>query len=167
MKYFEQSSAGFAVSSLVSIGMTVAASRQLFLFVGSKNSPGLLEAQGGRIHLWFALGALAIAAVASGLMFLFYLGHEKIKAPKPLLNSLQPRTDKVKPSSRGRDRSRDDADRSKWARMNGWTVEGQANDRTPVNGAVESSSGSASARRSSARRNHQMMYREWSDARSN
>ena len=54
---------------------------------------------------------------------------------------------------------------SRWAFINGWKVEPQSDDRVPVFGAVVSStapSASPAARRSTARRKHQLMFKEWS-----
>lgn len=53
-----------------------------------------------------------------------------------------------------------------WAFINDWRVEPQANDRTPVLGTGASSKqASPSARRSTARRQHQAMFRAWSQKR--
>jgi len=54
---------------------------------------------------------------------------------------------------------------SRWAFINGWQVEPQSDDRAPVFGAVVSSPASPSARRSTARRKHQAMFKEWSQDR--
>jgi hypothetical protein len=54
---------------------------------------------------------------------------------------------------------------SRWAFINGWKVDPRFDDRAPVKGAVSPNSGSLSARRSSARRNHQAMFKEWSQDR--
>ena len=56
-------------------------------------------------------------------------------------------------------------DDSRWAFINAWKVEPQADDRMPVFGGVASSTASASGRRSIARRRHQAMYKEWSQDR--
>jgi hypothetical protein len=53
----------------------------------------------------------------------------------------------------------------RWAFINGWKVEPQSDDRTPMFGEVAHSTASASARRSSARRKHQVMFKEWSQDR--
>ena len=52
-----------------------------------------------------------------------------------------------------------------WLLANPWLAEGQADDRTPMNGAVADSGGSASAQRAFARRSHQLMFKKWSQAR--
>ena len=53
----------------------------------------------------------------------------------------------------------------KWARDNPWLVEGQADDRLPVNGAVSASGGTPAEQRSLARSTHQAMFKKWSQAR--
>jgi len=52
-----------------------------------------------------------------------------------------------------------------WAQLNEWRLEGQSDDRRPMNGSVSGSSGSAGAHRSVARLSHQTMYKEWSKER--
>jgi hypothetical protein len=51
---------------------------------------------------------------------------------------------------------------ARWAFINGWKVEPQSDDRKPVIGAVAQDTGSPSARRSTARRKHQAMFKAWS-----
>lgn len=62
-----------------------------------------------------------------------------------------------------------DSAASHWAFINGWRVEPQSNDRPPVRSSVISAatSGTASpaARRSSTRRKHREMFKEWSQGR--
>jgi hypothetical protein len=52
-----------------------------------------------------------------------------------------------------------------WARLNPWLSEGQADDRTPMNGAVKDNGGPPSAQRAFARRSRQAMFKKWSQAR--
>jgi hypothetical protein len=54
---------------------------------------------------------------------------------------------------------------SRWAFINGWKVEPQSDDRMPTFGGVASSTLSASGRRSTARRRHQAMFKQWSQDR--
>lgn len=49
-----------------------------------------------------------------------------------------------------------------WGFINQWTVAPQAQDRMQARGAVGVSSETASGRRSTARRKHQAMYKQWS-----
>jgi hypothetical protein len=53
----------------------------------------------------------------------------------------------------------------RWALANPWLVEGQADDRPPVNGSVRESGETPSGQRASARRTHQLMFKKWSQAR--
>jgi hypothetical protein len=55
--------------------------------------------------------------------------------------------------------------KSRWAFINEWKVEPQSDDRARVFGTVASSTASPSARRSTARRKHQAMFKEWSQDR--
>jgi hypothetical protein len=56
-------------------------------------------------------------------------------------------------------------DATKWALDNPWLVEGQADDRNLMNGAVPVTSGTLGELRSYARRTHQEMFKKWSQAR--
>ena len=53
----------------------------------------------------------------------------------------------------------------RWAQLNPWLSEGQADDRTPVNGSVKNTGGTSSVQRAFARRSHQAMFKKWSQAR--
>jgi type II secretory pathway component PulM len=53
----------------------------------------------------------------------------------------------------------------RWAQLNPWLAEGQADDRIPMNGSVKDSGGPPSVQRSFARRSHQAMFKKWSQAR--
>ena len=53
----------------------------------------------------------------------------------------------------------------RWARLNPWLSEGQADDRIPMNGSVKDSGGIPSVQRSFARRSHQAMFKKWSQSR--
>ena len=52
-----------------------------------------------------------------------------------------------------------------WTRLDQWLLEGQADDRIPMNGSVKESGGPPSAQRAFARRSHQAMFKKWSQAR--
>ncbi len=54
---------------------------------------------------------------------------------------------------------------SHWAFINGWKVEPQSDDRTPMFGTVATGTTSPSSHRSSARRRHQAMFKKWSQNR--
>lgn len=53
----------------------------------------------------------------------------------------------------------------RWAQLNPWLSEGQADDRTPMNGSVKDSGETRSVQRAFARRSHQAMFKKWSQAR--
>ena len=53
----------------------------------------------------------------------------------------------------------------KWEIANPWLVEGQADDRIPMSGAVANSGGTPAEQRSFARRTHQEMFKKWSQER--
>jgi hypothetical protein len=54
---------------------------------------------------------------------------------------------------------------SRWAFINSWKVNPQADDRAQAFGTVTTSDASPSARRSTARRKHQAKFKEWSQDR--
>ncbi len=56
-------------------------------------------------------------------------------------------------------------DPMRWAQLNPWLSEGQADDRTPMNGSVKDTGETPSVQRSFARRSHQAMFKKWSQAR--
>ena len=56
-------------------------------------------------------------------------------------------------------------DSEDWARQRPGLLEGQADDRTPMDGSAVAGGGSPSERRSTARRAHQVKFKEWSKAR--
>lgn len=53
----------------------------------------------------------------------------------------------------------------RWALLNPWLSEGQADDRIPMNGSVKESGGPRSIQRAFARKSHQAMFKKWSQAR--
>lgn len=61
--------------------------------------------------------------------------------------------------------SREASTTSRWAFINSWKVNPQADDRAQALGTVASDAASPSARRSTARRKHQVMFKEWSQDR--
>jgi hypothetical protein len=53
----------------------------------------------------------------------------------------------------------------RWAQLNPWLSEGQADDRPPMNGSVKNTGQTPSGQRAFARRTHQAMFKKWSQAR--
>ena len=56
-------------------------------------------------------------------------------------------------------------DPNRWAQLNPWLSEGQADDRIPMNGSVKNASATQSVQRAFARRSHQVMFKKWSQTR--
>ena len=56
-------------------------------------------------------------------------------------------------------------DSVRWGQLNPWLSEGQADDRTPMDGSVKDRGETPSVQRASARRRHQAMFKKWSQAR--
>jgi hypothetical protein len=53
----------------------------------------------------------------------------------------------------------------RWAQLNPWLAEGQADDRIPMDGSVKDVGGPPSVQRAFGRRSHQVMFKKWSQAR--
>lgn len=146
--------------------MAVVTSRQLFLFTVFRDPQGFLDSQGGRYHLWLGFSAAITACIAGALMIHFFLRHERnkwLKVPRPpilgppltaIVNN--PSTNSATPAP---------FDPIHWALANPWLAEGQADDRTPMDGSVRDSGGTPSEQRAFARRSHQLMFKKWSQAR--
>lgn len=160
MSYVSKSGAAF-VGMLV---MAMVVSRQLFLFTVFRDPQGFVDSR-GRYHLWLAIVAAVIACIAGALMFYFFGRHNRNEwstAPKPPLGPAVAFTSGYPIVS---SRAPAPLDAIRWAQLNPWLSEGQADDRRPMRGTDGVSSGSLSARRSSTRRTHQEMYKKWSQAR--
>lgn len=52
---------------------------QFYLFVTFKTSHGVVDVQGGTVHLWLAIGAALIACLAGFLVFSVFLRYDKDK----------------------------------------------------------------------------------------
>jgi hypothetical protein len=61
--------------------------------------------------------------------------------------------------------ARAEFDPIRWAQLNPWLSEGQADDRIPMNGSVKDTGGTPSVQRAFARKSHQAMFKKWSQAR--
>jgi hypothetical protein len=110
------------------------------------------------------MGALLLASLAAGLMFLFFLGERK-SSRSVWMSSHEVRPAPLKVNQNAASPAVERFDAIRWAELNDWCVEGQADDRRLTNGSVGKSAGSASARRSAARLAHQAMYRRWAGER--
>ena len=153
----------FVAALIGLLAMAIVASRQLFLFTVFRSPQGFQDLQGGRYHLWLAMSAGITACITGGLMFHFFLRHEKNKwskvplAPiRTLFTAIRDNPSKVAPAPSNALHS---------VEPNPRLSEGQADDRTPMNGSVAESTGTSSAQRAFARRSHQVTFKKWSQAR--
>ena len=137
--------------------MAVVASRQLFLFTAGDTLG--LDSQGGRYHLWLAVGSGIAASIAGALMFHIFLRRQSM-----LSNLTRTPIETPLPVRRGK-RSKTSVSSIHWPRENSWLSEGQPDDRTPMDGSVAESGGPASAQLALARQSHQIMFKKWSQAR--
>ncbi|HVS82417.1 MAG TPA: hypothetical protein VHE60_11860 [Pyrinomonadaceae bacterium] len=144
--------------------MAIVASRQLFLFAVFRD-PGLTSAVGGTFHLWLAISAVITACIAGSLMFHFFLRHEKNKWSKVAMIPAGPLLTAISNNLSTNSPTRAPFDRIRWTLTNPWLSEGQADDRTPMDGSVADSSETPSGQRAFARRFHQLMFKKWSQAR--
>lgn len=147
--------------------MAFIVSWEFFLFVVKRDASGLSTA-GARTHMWLALAAGILACVASSLTFRFFSRYEKNKWSKvvltptgPLLTTLGGNLFMNLPASVPLVAER-------WAltkAANAWLLEGQADDRRPMDGSVADSGETSSGQRAFARQTHQLMFKKWSQAR--
>jgi hypothetical protein len=151
----------FVAAVVVLLATTIFASRQLFLFTVFSDPAAV---QGNRDHLWLAVSAAVAACMAGALMFHFFLSHERNKSSKGAAASIGPSIQLATttfPISTAPLRShpigREPA--------NLWLAEGQADDRSPMNGSVAQSARPASGQRAFARSSHQLMFKKWSQGR--
>ena len=153
----------FVASVVGLLVMMVVVSRELFLFAVPRDSEAFLASLGGRSHLWFAILAAVIACMLGALMFHLFSRHDRndwSRAPRfPLDPAATGKSDDPTNTSPAPVAS------MHCAQLEPWLTEGQSNDRSPMPGTDGISSGSISARRSSARRTHQAMFKKWSQAR--
>lgn len=155
----------FVAAVIGLIVMAIVASWQLFLFAVFKDTQGLIDSQRGKYHLWLAFSAGIAACVAGGLMFRFFLRHERNTWTKVRAAPITPSTAAISNHLFTNSPARVPFDPVRWALANPWLAEGQADDRMPMNGSVAESGGSASAQRALARRSHQIKFKQWSQVR--
>jgi hypothetical protein len=59
------------------IAIAAVAVWQFYMFVTFKTSHGVVDVQGGAVHLWLAIGAALIACLAGVLVFSVFLRYDK------------------------------------------------------------------------------------------
>jgi hypothetical protein len=64
-----------AVTGMIAI--VAVAVWQFYLFVTFRTSHGVVDVQGGTIHLWLAIGAVLLACLAGFLVFSVFLRYDK------------------------------------------------------------------------------------------
>ena len=153
----------FVAALIGLLAMTIVASRQLFLFTAYRSPQDFLDLQGGRYHLWLAISAGITACITGGLMSHFFLRHEKNKWSKVPLAPIRTLLTAIRDNPSNHSVAPADAIHS--VEPNLRLSEGQADDRTPMNGSVAENTGTSSAQRASARRSHQVTFKKWSQAR--
>ena len=153
----------FVMALIGLVAMTIVVSRQLFLVTVFRNPLSFLDSQGGRSHLWFALGAGIAASISGILMFHFFGRYEKNKWSKVVMTPTGPLLVPL-----AADPANSPAlapfNAERWALANPWLVK-QPDDRIPMDGSVRDIGVTPSEQRSFARRTHQLMFKKWSQER--
>ena len=150
------------VSVVVFVILMIAASRGLYLLM-FRDSQGF--SQGGNYSLWLTIGTAVIACIAGGLVFQLFRRHDRNKSSETPMVLCGPSTQSPGVNFTHKATTPRSFDFIAWKKQNPWLVEGQADDRMPMLGSAGDGIGSLSARRSTARQTHQMMYKKWSQAR--
>lgn len=80
------------VAAIVLAGLAVFAAWQFYLFVSFKNAQGVVDVQGGTIHLWLAVGIALIVCIAGIFLFSKFLRYDTrneihITSPGPPLDA--------------------------------------------------------------------------------
>jgi hypothetical protein len=149
----------FVAALIVLLLMTIVASRQLFLFA----DPAGLSAAAERSHLWLAAIAGITACGAGVFMSYFFNRHEKNRWSKVGMTLTGPLD--IVSLNASNVLAPVPFNAARWAVSNPWLVEGQPDDRTPMDGSVRDIGGTPSEQRSFTRRTHQLMFKKWSQAR--
>jgi hypothetical protein len=144
--------------------MAFIVSWEFFLFVVMRDAAGLSTAA-ARTHIWLALAAGISACVASGLTFRFFSRYEKNKWSKVVLTPTGPPPITLGGNTFIKAAAPIPFGRKRWWLANAWLAEGQADDRTQMDGSVTGSGETSSGQRAIARQTHQLMFKKWSQAR--
>src|ERR1051325_9949775 len=71
----EQKKSLMAVIGLAALGAFAAL--QFYSFVAFKNADGVIDVQGGTVHLWMAIGATLVVCITGFFLFSGYLRYDK------------------------------------------------------------------------------------------
>ncbi len=154
----------FVAALVAMLLMALVTGWELLLFAVIRDPSGL-STEGGRFHLWLATIAGIIACIPGGLMFHFFLRHEKNKWSKVAMTPTGPLLPAPGADPFTKAPKWIPLDPIRWALANPWLAEGQPDDRTPTDGSVRDIRGTPSEQRAFARRTHQAMYKKWSQTR--
>ena len=75
--YIRKSLTNVLLSVLGVIALAAVAVWQFYLFATFRTSHGVLDVQGGSIHLWLAIGAVLASCLAGFLVFSVFLRYDK------------------------------------------------------------------------------------------
>ena len=83
----EQKNTLIAVIGLAALGAFAAL--QFYSFAAFKNAEGVVDVQGGTVHLWLAIGATLVVCITGFFLFSGYLRYDKrneiqITSPGPV-----------------------------------------------------------------------------------
>ncbi len=76
MSYVRKNSSKIAASILGVVAVLALSMWQFHLFVTFKDSSGLLDAQGGTIHLWWAIAMALFACLTGFFVFSVFMQHD-------------------------------------------------------------------------------------------
>lgn len=77
MSYVKKSMRGVVVALIGVTALVAVAVWQFYLFVNFTGTNGILDAQGGRTHLWVAIVAAVLACLASFFVFSVFLRYDR------------------------------------------------------------------------------------------
>jgi hypothetical protein len=77
MSYAKKNSRKIFGSIAVILGITAIGVWQFYRFVTFTNEQGLIDLQGGRGHLWLAIGMAVVACISAFLVFSVFMRHDK------------------------------------------------------------------------------------------
>ncbi|MGH9906710.1 MAG: hypothetical protein ACRD8U_14140 [Pyrinomonadaceae bacterium] len=77
MSYARKSLSKVLASVIAVLAIVAIAIWQFYLFVTFRNSQGLLDEQGGTLHLWLAIALAVCACIGSFFVFSVFLKHDR------------------------------------------------------------------------------------------
>jgi len=77
MSYAKKNSRKVFGSIAVILGITAIGVWQFYRFVTFTNEQGVVDLQGGRGHLWWAIGMAVVACISAFLVFSVFMRHDR------------------------------------------------------------------------------------------